>query len=459
MKNDSEQKLKAICILDGRNKDKLEEVSKYFSEFALIRYRIRIEVEYLIFLSKNTKIIRNLASKEINFLQNIWKNFQLKDALIVKQFEAQTNHDVKAVEYFLQKKIKKTTLKDFIPFIHFGLTSYDINIPAYALMLVGFNECVISPTLHKLLKLLREKIEETKNMPMLARTHGQPALPTTMGKELSVFYKRILKEVEHLKNFQFEGKLTGAVCNFNALDFVYPQYDWISSSRKFIRSLGLLPNVITTQILPYDNWLEFFDLLKRLNNIMVGLCQDIWWYISFEYFLQRKKKEEVGSSTMSHKVNPITFENAEGNLQLANALFEFFVRKLSVSRLQRDLSDSTIKRDFGLAFGFTILAWDSLFAGLSRITPNVQKMQEDLNNHWEIYSEGVQTYLRSLGKDQAFEILKEKTRGKTFNKSQFHKLIDTLPIDEKDKKNLKIKSLAEYLGLAKSITDIALKNY
>lgn len=454
--NSDKEKLLSICILDGRNRDKMEDIGRYFSEFALIKYRVKVEIEYLLFLSKNTKIVRKLAQREINLLKNIWHDFSIEDAVIVKECEAKINHDVKAVEYFLQKKLEKTTLRDIISFIHFGLTSYDVNIPAYALMLLEFKDDVLYPQLLKLLKLLKHMIIKTKNMPMLSRTHGQPALPTTMGKELAVFYKRIINEATIFKNHQFEGKLTGAVGNFNALQFIVPDVNWLDLSKKFIQSLGLEPNIFTTQIIPYDSWLRFFDSLKRLNNILLGFCQDIWWYISFEYFNQKEKKEEVGSSTMSHKINPISFENAEGNLQLANTLFEFFVRKLAVSRLQRDLSDSTIKRDFGLAFGFTLLAWDSILSGLSRILPNPEKMRKDLDVHWEIFAEGVQTYLRSKSYKNAYEILKEKTRGKIFSKKEFHQLIDHLPISKMDKKKMKIGSLDKYLGLAEKLAELAI---
>lgn len=457
MKNDLEQQLKAISLLDGRNRDKMEDISRYFSEFALIKYRIRVEISYLLFLSKYTKLIRNITSEESTILFKLWKNFSVEDAISVKEFEAKINHDVKAVEYFLQKKFGPTSLKDLIPFIHFGLTSYDINIPAYALMLTEYRKEVLITKLNEVKVKLKDLIISTRDMPMLGRTHGQPALPTTMGKELAVFYKRIRDEEEILSKSGIEAKLTGAIGNFNALQYIAPEIDWINMSNKFIHSLGLIPNTVTTQIIPYDSWLRFFDSIKRLNNILLGLCQDIWWYISFDYFIQKKKESEVGSSTMSHKINPITFENAEGNLGLANSLFEFFVRKLSVSRLQRDLSDSTVKRDFGLAFGFTHLAWDSILSGLSRITPNPQKMKTDLDLHWEIFSEGIQSYLRYKGHENAYELLKEKTRGKTFSKNQMHELIDSLPIKETDKKKLKLNSLEEYLGLARQITERVLK--
>jgi adenylosuccinate lyase len=452
-----EQRLIAISLLDGRNWDKVGIVSDYFSEFALIKYRIRIEIQYLIFLSQQAKMCRKITPSEKKLLNGIWQEFSLEDAVVVKTYEAKTNHDVKAVEYFLKEKLSKTTLSDVVNFIHFGLTSYDINIPAYGLMLSDFRKDVCIPALVKVTQKIKARIIETKDMTMLARTHGQPALPTTMGKELAVFYTRIKKEVKLLEQLPIEGKMTGAVGNLNALFYVAPDKDWISLSKKFIQSLGLVPNIFTTQIIPYESWIRLFDSIVRLNNILLGFSQDMWWYISFEYFTQKKKKDEVGSSTMSHKINPITFENAEGNLGFANAQFEFFGKKLSVSRLQRDLSDSTIKRDFGLAFGFTLLAWDSLLSGLGRIHPNPVAMQQDLDAHWEIFSEGVQTYLRNKGYNDAYELLKEKTRGVIFSKEKFHELIDTLPIKKEDKKYLKINNLEQYLGLAKDLTNLAIE--
>lgn len=451
----SNSRLFAISLLDGRNWEKVEIVSRYFSEFALIRYRVLVEIKYLIFLSQKTKIVRKLTNKEIQDLNTIIDGFDETDAAKIKKTEKMINHDVKAVEYFLRNEFIKKNLSDLTGFIHFGLTSYDINIPAYALMLTDFNREVISPYIQKILIALKKLIMETKEMVMLARTHGQPALPTTMGKELAVYYQRLQKEKKMINDYRFEGKLNGAVGNFNALVFTCPREDWLKFSRDFILSLGLAPNLVTTQILPYDSWLVYFDSVKRINYILLGLVVDIWWYISFEYFLQKRKVEEVGSSTMSHKINPITFENAEGNLGFANSQWEFFVRKLSVSRLQRDLSDSTIKRDFGLTFGFTLLAWDSLLSGFTKITPNPGKMEKDLENHWEIYAEGIQTYLRNKGFKDAFELMKEKTRGKTFNKEAIYKLIDSLPVTDKDKQFLKIKNLKEYLGLAVKLADLA----
>jgi len=447
--------LLAISILDGRNWDKVKAISDYFSEYALIRYRCRIEIAYLIFLSDKTKLLRKLNTQEKNKLNKIWHNFTFGDALKIKEIEVEINHDVKAVEYFLKDKLAKTTVSDIIPFIHFGLTSYDINIPAYALMLSEFRSNILIPKIEEVTDRLKELIKKTKTMTMLGRTHGQPALPTTMGKELAVFYQRINKERNLLGRITPEAKLTGAVGNFNALVFAAPQVDWIKFSREFIGSLNLLPNLVTTQILPYDSWIAFFDCVKRLNNIFLNLVVDLWWYISFEYFLQKKKAQEVGSSTMSHKINPIQFENAEGNLGLANSILEFFGRKLSQTRLQRDLSDSTVKRNFGLAFGFCLLAWDSISSGLDRISPNPQKMKRDLDNHWEVFSEGIQTYLRIQGYKNAFELIKNKTRARTFTKEQIFRLIDSLPIKLEDKKFLKIKDLSEYRGLPEKLADLA----
>lgn len=456
--NELKYRLTAISLLDGRNWDKVRGVSEYFSEFALIKYRVFIEIRYLLYLSEKSKLLRNFNSKEIKFLNDIADNFSLKDASQIKHIENKINHDVKAVEYFLRLKLEKSSLKDVTEFIHFGLTSYDINIPSYALMMNGFRDKVLLPTVYKIKDLLKYLITDTRGMHMLGRTHGQPALPTTMGKELAVYYLRILKEIDIIRSYKLEAKLSGAVGNYNAFYFIDPKFDWMTFSSLFISKLGLKPNLITTQILPYDNWIQFFDSVKRLNYIFLGLTVDIWWYISMEYFLQKNKKEEVGSSTMSHKINPITFENAEGNLGLANSLFEFFARKLSYSRLQRDLSDSTVKRNFGLAFGFTMLAWDSLISGLNRIKPSPDKMRKDLDSSWEIFSEGIQVFLRLHGYKNAYELIKEETRGKKLSREKLYDIIDRLPIKSEHKKILKIKNLSGYGGLAEKLAKAAINS-
>lgn len=458
MENKSINKLLSICLLDGRNRDKLEVLRNYFSEFALIKFRILVETEYLIFLSENTNLIPKLNKSETVKIKKIYEGFTPVKAVAVKELEKKTNHDVKAVEYYLRDQLIKSKLNHLISFVHFGLTSYDINIPAYGLILSEFKKNVLLPYLYNLQKDLKEIILKTKKSVMLARTHGQPALPTTFGKEMAVFYNRLKKESQYLLKINIEGKLTGAVGNFNALRFVAPQYDWLQLSKKFITQLGLVPNLVTTQILPYDNWISLFDAVRRINSVLINLCQDIWWYISLDYITQKKIDREVGSSTMAQKINPITFENAEGNLQLSNSLFEFFARKLPVSRLQRDLSDSTVKRDFGLAFGFTLLAYDSILAGFKRIEPDNIKMKQDLDDHWEIFAEGIQSYLRLVGNSQAFEIIQKVTRGRKLTKKEIYSLIDKLPIANSDKQKLKINSLASYLGLTDEIIKLALKN-
>lgn len=446
--------LHALSPLDGRYRKKVNILAAYFSEFALMQYRLRVEIEYLAFLSKETKIVRPFTKKEQSFLRSLWKSFDEAAAARIQEIEKRTKHDVKAAEYYLQEKLEKTSLRDIVSFVHFALTSYDTNTIAYALMLLESRRDAVVPLLHRLLTLLRSLMSECKSMTMLSRTHGQPAVPTTMGKELAVFYNRLRKEQDIVISLHIEAKLTGAVGNYNAHAFVYPRIDWMKFSRKFIVSFGLTPNVITTQILPYDNWIRLFDSVRRMNNILVDLSQDIWWYISMEYFHLKKAKGQVGSSTMAHKVNPIQFENAEGNLQIANSLFELFARKLPISRLQRDLSDSTVTRNFGVAFGHTLLAWESLISGLQSLQPNRKKMQQDLNGHWEIFAEGILTYLRAKGFTDAYELLREKTQGKTMKREEVMKVIDELPIGKKEKSHLKISSLDRYCGIASQIVGV-----
>lgn len=447
--------LHSLSPLDGRYRKKTEPLAAYFSEFALMKYRLRVEIEYFIALSSQVKIIRTLTKQEQRLLRSLWETFDDSAALRIQEIEKTTKHDVKAVEYYLQEQLEKTSLSDVISFLHFALTSYDTNAIAYALMLQESRQNTVLPLLDRLLKELKILAKDCKSMTMLSRTHGQPAVPTTMGKELAVFYDRLRKERDILRSLPIEAKLTGAVGNFNAHTFVYPNADWVAFSKKFITSFGLAPNIITTQILPYDNWIQLFDGLRRMNSIVLGLSQDVWWYISLEYFHLKKTKGQVGSSTMAHKVNPIQFENAEGNLQMANSLFEFFARKLPVSRLQRDLSDSTVTRNFGVAFGHTVLAWESLISGLQSLQPDEKKMQEDLDSHWEVFAEGILTYLRAKGFADAYDLIREKTQGKTMNRDEMMKIVDGLPISQKDKQRLTVSTLAQYQGLADGIVDAA----
>ncbi|KKS98482.1 MAG: adenylosuccinate lyase, adenylosuccinate lyase [Candidatus Gottesmanbacteria bacterium GW2011_GWA2_43_14] len=447
-----------ISIVDGRYRHKLEKLSGFFSEYALILYRLKVEISYLLFLCNKAGIFRKISAQENNLLQHLILNFNLKEAEKVKAWEQKTNHDVKAIEYYLSEKLEQTTLKDLRKYIHFGLTSYDTNTIAYALILKESREAVLLPELKTLIKKLKKKVSETKDYLMLARTHGQPALPTTMGKELAVYLNRLNKFMTEIENHQFEAKLNGAVGNYSALSFSFPAKNWLRLTGNFIGSLGLVTNELTTQILPYDNWLAYLELIKRLNYVLAGFCQDIWWYISFEYFLQLKKKSEVGSSTMAQKINPIYFENAEGNLLAAGSMFEFFCRKLSSSRLQRDLTDSTVKRNFGYVFGLTLLGWNNISRGLELLQPNKVKLAQDLSGHWEIMAEGVQIYLKKYGLDRAFNIVKEKFRGKVLDRDGYYRIIDQLDISQDHKNALKLNDLGEYAGLTDKLVDLVLKS-
>ncbi len=424
--------LTAISSIDGRYRSKVENLAEWFSEYGFIKLRLEVEVKYYMALTK----------------EKVSLNFSLDDAKWIKNKEEEIKHDVKAIEYFLKSKVKKPEL------VHFGLTTYDITIPAYALAFFRSNKEVIFPAITELVKKLKKLANEAGNLVMLGRTHGQAAVPTTMGKEIKVFLVRIEKLLEKIKDYQFEAKLDGAVGNFNALVAAHPKIDWIKFSDGFIKDLGLIPNHFTTQILPYDNWLEYFSKLRLLNNVLIGFCQDMWRYISDDYFLQMAKEEEVGSSTMPQKVNPIDFENAEGNLGVANALFEFYERKLSISRLQRDLSDSTVKRTFGVALGHSLLAYQNILAGLGKIAPNEKKMIEDLDNHWEAISEGIQTILRTTDCTQPYEKLKELTRGRKVTKEDYVKFIEEIEVSKEIKERLKKLSPQNYVGLAKELASL-----
>lgn len=444
----------AISPLDGRYFEKTRALVPYFSEEALMKYRIIMEAEYLIALSLLGKTKRKFTIKEIKTIKNIYEKFNDSSYEEIKNIEKTTNHDVKAVEYFIKRKLAKTSLKDSIEWIHFSLTSEDTNNIAHALMLSdSLGEAVI-PTITKIISELNILAKKYKNLPMLARTHGQPASPTTFGKEIRVFAVRLEKQLKILKNLKIEAKLNGATGNYNAHAVAYPNTNWLQFSKKFIevlnknRSQKLQVNLITTQIECHDSYVTIFDSIKRINTILMDFDQDIWRYISDNWITQKPKAGEIGSSTMPHKINPIDFENSEGNLGLANALFEFFARKLPISRLQRDLSDSTVERNFGVAFGYSYLAYLSLLKGLSKISVNENKIKEDLNNHPEIITEAIQTILRREGEKMPYEKLKELTRGKQVTLDDIHEFIDTLEVGEKIKKELKKITPENYIGLA-----------
>lgn len=452
------EELTAISPIDGRYRKNVAVLDEYFSEFAFMRYRMKVEIEYtlsLLGLLKNKAPDSNGQKK----WREIYQKFMIDDASKISANDSTwdrtksnvTRHDFKAIEYYMENKLDKLGYSNSLSFVHFGLTTYDVTVPAYGLALKEANQKIIIPAIEDINIKLEEIISKNRETVMMGRTHGQPAVPTTLGKELKVFLVRVEKLLNQIKNHQFEAKLNGAVGNFNALVAAYPKIDWIKFSDEFIESLGLIPNHFTTQILPYDNWLEYFFLLKLLNNVLIGFCQDMWRYISDDYFVQTPVASEVGSSTMPQKVNPIDFENAEGNLGVANALFEFYERKLPISRLQRDLSDSTVKRTFGVALGHSLFAYQNILAGLEKISPNNIKMEQDLENHWEVVAEGIQTILRAEGMPNAYEKLKELTRGKKITKEIIKSFISGLKVSLKTKDKLEKLSPKSYIGLASKL--------
>jgi len=449
--------LHALSPLDGRYAETAAPLTEFFSEFAFLRDRLRVELDFLTALSKSG-LIRPLASSEAVQAAAIHLNFSIGDAEAILEYERKVRHDVKAIEYFIQNKLQDTALKDLLPWIHFGLTSEDTNSLAQAIALDESRNKVVIPALDSLIAALSGFALSYKSVPMLARTHGQAAVPTTLGKEFAVYLARLRKTRDALSAHRFEAKLTGAVGSFNALQAAAPQVDWISFSENFVSSFGLQPNLFTTQILPYDNWVGYFDLIRLANSTLMGLAQDIWRYISDGYLKQSLIESEVGSSTMPQKVNPIDFENAEGNLGLANALYTHYAQKLTISRLQRDLSDSTVRRTFGSALGHSLVAWTSLQRGLKRIAPDEEKLQAELNAHWEVVSEGAQTILRAAGKSDAYESLKAQTRGRVLTEADYKAWCDSLDVDGETLARLKSLSPQSYIGLAVELTDRALKN-
>jgi adenylosuccinate lyase len=444
--------LHLISPLDGRYAETTAPLRDYFSEFAFLRDRVRVELNFLLALSK-TGLIRPLSDSESAQIESILSNFSTADAELILEHERKTRHDVKAIEYFIQNKLKNSSLQDLLPWIHFGLTSEDTNSVGQAIALKESRDKVILPNIESLLSNLSDFAIRCKSTPMLARTHGQFAVPTTLGKEIAVYIARLKKIRDEISAFRFEAKLTGAVGNFNALQASASQIDWISFSETFVSSFDLEPNLLTTQILPYDNWVRYFDLIRLANSILIDFAQDIWRYISDGYLKQAVVAGEVGSSTMPQKVNPIDFENAEGNLGVANSLFNHYAQKLTVSRLQRDLSDSTVRRTFGTALGHSLVAWTNFQRGLKRIAPDEEKLKAELNAHWEVVSEGAQTILRTVGKSDAYETLKEKTRGQVLTESEYKAWCDSIDVDDATREKLKKLSPESYIGLAIELTE------
>ena len=452
MKEQYKMTLNALSPLDGRYREIAAPLTEFFSEFAFLRDRVRVELDFLSALSK-TGLVRPLTTSETATIESIKSNFSPQDAESILEYERKTRHDVKAIEYFIQSSLQNTSLQDLISWIHFGLTSEDTNSIAQAIALNASRNQVILPALESLISGLSSFARLHKSVAMLARTHGQYAVPTTLGKEVAVFVTRLQKTRDDIASHRFEAKLTGAVGNFNALQAAAPHVDWLEFSEEFIARFDLAPNLMTTQILPYDNWIQYFDLFRLTNSILIDLAQDIWRYISDGYLKQAVVEGEVGSSTMPQKVNPIDFENAEGNLGLANALFAHYAQKLTVSRLQRDLSDSTVRRTFGTALGHTLIAWSNLERGLTRVAPNGEKLKAELNAHWEVIAEGAQTILRAAGKPDAYESLKEQTRGRVLTEDDYKSWCDSIEVDDETRARLKRLSPETYMGLAIELTD------
>jgi adenylosuccinate lyase len=439
--------LTAISPIDGRYRSQVEVLSPYFSEFALMQYRLRVETEYFIALSQ--KKLFSLSAANANKLRKIYLDFSPETAMEIKNLEKVTNHDVKALEYYMKKELEKNELGDLKEFIHFGLTSQDVNNTAVPMMWKESLENEYLPAISNLSLSLRKLANSWKTIPMLARTHGQPASPTNLGKEIMVFVERIEDQISLLNQVPYSCKFGGATGNFNAHVVAYPKTNWVRFANAFCESkLGLQRQQYTTQIEHYDHLAAHFDGIKRINTILIDLCRDIWTYISMEYFRQKTRKGEIGSSAMPHKVNPIDFENAEGNLGIANALFEHFSAKLPISRLQRDLTDSTVIRNIGIPLAHTMISLNSINKGLSKLVLNEDAIMADLDKNWAVVAEAIQTILRRENYPQPYEALKELTRGKTtIDKTTIHEFIATLKVKATVKAELKRITPFNYTGV------------
>jgi adenylosuccinate lyase len=446
--NSEINKILSVSPVDGRYKSKTQDLSEYFSEFALIKYRVYVEIEY--FLELTTLPIKNIDSispETKKKIKNIYECFSKNDALRIKEIEKEINHDVKAVEYFIKEEFEKLNLEKFKEFIHFGLTSQDINNTAIPLMIKNSISDIIVPSYKELSNKLRALSKKTKNIPMVARTHGQVATPTTFGKEIQVFEERIKNQLKTLNNIPNNGKFGGASGNLNAHYLAFPNINWDDFSDNFLNKIGLLRSKPTTQIEHYDNMASIFHAISRINTILIDFSKDIWHYISINYLGQKIKKGEVGSSAMPHKVNPIDFENAEGNLSFANSQFIFLAEKLPISRLQRDLTDSTVSRNIGVPLAHTLIALNSLNKGLDKIDVNKSVIKKDLDDNWVIVSEAIQTILRREMVPNPYEILKDLTRGnKKINQKLLSVFIEELPVSNAIKEELKSITPHNYLG-------------
>lgn len=439
--------LTAISPIDGRYRKQVTQLAEYFSEYALMKYRVIVEIEYFLFLAD--KKFFKLGAKARQELRKVAENFNIDDAQQIKLIEATTNHDVKAVEYFLKQQLEKAGANDAKEWIHFGLTSQDVNNTSIPLSWKHCMEHDYLPALMNLQNRLQQFATDWKDISMLARTHGQPASPTRLGKEIMVFVERLKNQVSLFSHIPYSAKFGGATGNFNAHNIAFPDKDWVKLGNEFVENvLTLQRQQFTTQIEHYDNLAAHFDAIKRINNILIDLCRDIWTYISMDYFKQKTKKGEIGSSAMPHKVNPIDFENAEGNLGVANALLEHFAAKLPISRMQRDLTDSTVLRNIGVPVAHTMIAINSLEKGLGKLVLNEQKLTDDLENNWPVVAEAIQTILRRENYPNPYEALKDLTRGNNkIDKKAMHDFINTLDVGAAVKKELKAITPQNYTGI------------
>jgi adenylosuccinate lyase len=442
--------LNAVSPIDGRYRSKTHSLSPYFSEEALIKYRVLVEIEYFIALCElPLPQLKKVDASHFESLRNLYKNFSTADALWIKETEKVTNHDVKAVEYFIKDAFEKLGLSPYKEFIHFGLTSQDINNTAIPLSTKEAFETIYLKSLIALISKLKELSVEWRDIPMLARTHGQPASPTRLGKEIGVFVERLEEQMRLLFNIPFAAKFGGATGNYNAHHVAYPQLDWKQFGSSFVEEkLGLHHSFPTTQIEHYDHFAAFFDALKRINTIIIDLDRDIWTYVSMDYFKQKIKEGEIGSSAMPHKVNPIDFENSEGNLGMANAIFEHLSAKLPLSRLQRDLTDSTVLRNIGVPMGHTLIAFEATLKGLNKLLLNEPKFHEDLEKNWAVVAEAIQTILRREGYPNPYEALKGLTRtNEVIDKNAIHTFIATLAVSEEIKAELMQITPSNFVGI------------
>ncbi len=452
-----DEALMAIGPVDGRYRSRTRPLAEYFSEYALIRYRTRVEIEWYLALAANPAIdaLAPIDDPVASRLRALYRDFTIADARWVKALEGETNHDVKALEYFLKEKIGALKLGLPLEMVHFACTSEDISNLAYALILKEFTERSLLPVLDRIRDTLAAIAHQYKGVGMIARTHGQEASPTTVGKEFAIFAWRLERQIGHLRRQEFLGKANGAVGNFNAHRVVYPQADWLEHSRNFVEGLGLTWNPLTTQIESHDFLAELFDTVARIDTILIGFARDIWAYISIGYFTQKTVAGEVGSSVMPHKVNPIDFENCEGNLGLATAMFQHLAAKLPISRWQRDLSDSTTIRGIGTAFGHVIVALSSLERGLGKLQIGTVRIAADIGDEkaWEVLAEAIQTMMRRYGLERPYERLKELTRGRAVNRKTIEEFVAELPLDAEAKAALLSLEPRNYLGLARELVE------